>query len=77
MAVKVVLVSTLLLGPLMLVVGVWSSTPKDSIFLMALVGSLAPLTAKVLAMTWSSRLPVMVTGSDQAVEAALAVAREA
>jgi hypothetical protein len=30
-----------------------------------------------LAITWSSRLPVMVTGSDQAVEVALAVPSEA
>jgi hypothetical protein len=76
-AMKVVLVSTLPLGPLMLVVGVWSWMPKDSNFLVALVGSLPPVTAKVLAMTWSSRLPVMVTGSDQAVEVALAEASEA
>ena len=41
-AVKVVLASGFPLGPLMLVVGVWSSTPKDSIFLMALVASLPP-----------------------------------
>src|SRR5215217_2149256 len=65
---KVVLASTLPLGPLMLVVGVWSSTPKDSIFLMALVASLPPAVLKVLAISWSSRLPVTVTGSDQVVE---------
>ena len=34
----------------MLVVGVWSSMLKDSNFLIALVASLLPLTAKVLAM---------------------------
>jgi hypothetical protein len=76
-AMKVVLASTLPLGPLMLVVGVWSSTLNDSNFLIALVASLPPVTAKVLAITWSSRLPVMVTGRVQAVEVALAVAREA
>jgi hypothetical protein len=76
-AMKVVLASTLPLGPLMLVVGVWSSTLNDSNFLIALVASLPPVTAKVLAITCSSRLPVMVTGSVQAVEVALAVAREA
>src|SRR5687768_11942399 len=38
-AMKVVLARTLPLGPLMLVVGAWSSMPKDSNFLMALVGS--------------------------------------
>ena len=59
------------------VVGVWSSMLNDSIFLMALVGSLAPLTAKVLAITWSSRLPVMVTGSDHAVAVAFGEASEA
>jgi hypothetical protein len=66
-AMKVVLVSTLPLGPLMLVVGVWSSIPNDSIFLIAVVGSLPPVTAKVLAISCSSRLPMMATGSDQAV----------
>ena len=76
-AMKVVLVSTLPLGPLMPVVGVWSSMLNDSIFLIALVASLAPLTAKVFAISWSSRLPVTVTGRDQAVEAALGVASEA
>jgi hypothetical protein len=76
-AVKVVLASTLPLGPLMLVVGVWSSMLKDSIFLIALEGSLLPLTAKVLAISWSSRLPVTVTGSDQAVEATFGVASDA
>jgi hypothetical protein len=76
-AVKVVLASTLPLGPLMLVVGVWSSTLNDSNFLIALEGSLLPLTAKVLAITCSSRLPVTVTGSDQAVEAAFAVSSDA
>jgi hypothetical protein len=66
-AMKVVLVSTLPLGPLMLVVGVWPSIPNDSIFLIALVGSLPPVTAKILAISCSSRLPMMATGSDQAV----------
>ena len=75
-AMKLVLVSTLPPGPLMLVVGVWSSTPKDSIFLMALVASLE-VAVKVLAISCSSRLPVTVTGSDQAVEAALVLARDA
>ena len=59
------------------VVGVWSSMLNDSIFLIALEGSLLPLTAKVLAISWSSRLPVMVTGSDQAVEAAFGVSSDA
>jgi hypothetical protein len=33
--------------------------------------------AKVLAISCSSRLPMMATGSDQALAVALAVAREA
>ena len=65
------MVSTLPLGPVIEVVGVASSRPKVSIFLVALVGSLPPVTAKVFAMIFSSRLPVMVTGRDQAVEVPL------
>jgi hypothetical protein len=42
---------------------------------MALVASLE-LAVNVLAISCSSRLPVMVTGSDQAVEAALGEASE-
>src|SRR6266540_6313895 len=72
---KLVLVSTLPLGPLIEVVGVASSRPKVSNFLMALVGSLPPVTAKVFAMTCSSRLPVSVTGRDHAVEVAFGAAR--
>ena len=76
-ATKVVLASTPPLGPVMLVVGVWSSIPKDSNFLTALVGSLPPVTATVLARICSSWLPVTVTGSDQAVAVALALATDA
>ena len=53
------------LGPLMLVVGVWSSKPNDSIFLVALVASLVPLTPNVFAVTSSLRLPVTVKASVQ------------
>src|SRR5919106_408116 len=74
-AMKVVLVSTLLLGPEIEVVGVWSWRPKVSNFFVALVGSLVPVTAKVFAITCSSRLPVSVRGRDQAVEVASWVAR--
>jgi hypothetical protein len=76
-ATKVVLASTPPLGPVMLVVGVWSSIPNDSNFLTALVVSLPPVTATVLARICSSRLPVTVTGSDQAIAVALAVASDA
>ncbi len=58
------------LGPLMVVVGVWSSMLNDSIFLVALVGSLPPVAANAWAYTCRLRLVVMVTGSDQAVEVA-------
>ena len=44
------------------VVGVWSARPKVSILLVALVGSLVPLTANVLALNWMRRLPEIVSG---------------
>jgi hypothetical protein len=45
-AMKVVLASMLPLGPVIEVVGVVSSRPKVSIFLVALVGSLPPVTRR-------------------------------
>ena len=52
-------------GPLMLVSGGRSARPNVSNFLAALVLSAVPLVATARARTCSSRLPEMVSGSDQ------------
>src|SRR5215207_1721596 len=64
--VKVVEARMLPLGPVTLVVGVWSSVLKDSIFLVALVESPVPPVGAVnaWAMTRRLRLVAMVAGID-------------
>jgi hypothetical protein len=49
------------LGPVMFVVGVWSSVPNDSNFLVALVESPVPAVAAVKAWAETSMLRLLVT----------------
>src|SRR3954447_7245142 len=69
--VKVVVETTLPVGPETGVFGGLSARPKVSNFLVAFVGSLVPLVEKARASTCKLWLPVTVNGRDQPVEAAL------
>ena len=72
--IAVILVQRILEPRSVAVVGVSSVRPNVSNFLMALVESLVPLSAKALACTFTRRLPLMVSGNDQVLEVAFGLA---